>query len=148
MAASPAPAPLDPQLKLDFAPAPGARTQLQALVTLPVAEAQRNAYGFYNLELEGEVLIEGRTYDHFAYRFDVPATQQVAPLALSFARALRPGSFRLELTVRDLQSGRSARLVQPVDVPRLQAASVTEPAPTAVQVRPSGKNYKANFIIG
>lgn len=115
------PPPLGAELRLEFHPDSGTRTRIEGVVTVPVAEAILNRYGFYNLELEGEVKVGNRTYDHFAYRFDVPASVRAdAPLALAFQRALRPGSFLLDLRVRDVQSGRRARIERPLEVPKLR----------------------------
>src|SRR6185369_17274961 len=108
-----------------------ARTLVQGTVAVPVADAVLNQYGFYNLQLEGQVKVEGRTYDRFAYRFDVPAKErggaqdgaQDAPLALSFQRTLRPGAFELALQVKDVQSGRIALVERPLQVPRVPAAA-------------------------
>src|SRR5688500_11995956 len=116
----PAAPPLRADLRVEFSPGDGARTRVQGTVAVPVDEAVLNSYGFYNLQLEGTVSVEGRTYDRFAYRFDVPAKEQAeAPLALSFERTLRPGAFRLEVRVRDVQSGRMALLERPLQVPRV-----------------------------
>jgi Ca-activated chloride channel homolog len=115
----------------------GARTRVQGTVAVPVAEAVLNPYGFYNLQLEGQVKVDGRIYDHFVYRFDVPGkTLQEAPLALSFQRTLRPGSFQLAIKVKDVQSGRTALLERPLQVPRVEPATpVALPtAPPAVDV--------------
>lgn len=134
---TPATPPLRAELELQFEAGDGARTLVQGTVAVPVADAVLNQYGFYNLQLEGQVKVEGRTYDHFAYRFDVPAKErggapdgaQEAPLALSFQRTLRPGAFELALQVKDVQSGRIALVERPLQVPRVAAPA--SPAPQA-----------------
>ena len=122
--------PLGLELDVRFAATGGLRTHLQGVVSVPVAQATRNEHGFYNLRLDGEVRVSGRTYDRFHYRFDVPADDgaPAAPLALAFERTLRPGSFLLVLQVEDLQSGRVGRLESAVRVPSLAAGA---PAPAA-----------------
>lgn len=113
---------LDAELLIGFPDGDGSRTLLQVVVAVPAAEARLNEYGFYNLELAGELLAGGRTYDRFGYRFDLPAAQQEhAPLALLFERHLRPGRFQLVIEVSDLQSGRGARLERPLEVPRVES---------------------------
>src|SRR5262245_35067023 len=77
----PAGPPLRADLRVEFSPGEGNRTRVQGTVAVPVDEAVLNPYGFYNLQLEGTVSVEGRPYDRFAYRFDVPAKEQAeAPL--------------------------------------------------------------------
>ena len=124
---TPSTPPLRAELELQFEPGDGARTRVQGTVAVPIADAVLNQYGFYNLQLEGQVKVEGRTYDHFAYRFDVAAKErqgaQDAPLALSFQRTLRPGAFELALQVKDVQSGRIALFERPLQVPRVPAAA-------------------------
>jgi VWFA-related protein len=130
--------PLSAALDLRFEAGEGARTLVEGTVAVPVAEAVLNAYGFYNLQLEGEVKVEGRTYDHFVYRFDVPGkTQLDAPLALSFQRTLRPGSFQLAIKVKDVQSGRVALLERPLQVPRVEPATPALPGGTAPVAPPA-----------
>ena len=127
----PAATPLRADLRVEFSPGEGNRTRVQGTVAVPVDEAVLNSYGFYNLQLEGTVSVEGRTYDRFAYRFDVPGKEQAAaPLALSFERSLRPGAFQLEIRVRDVQSGRVALLERPLQVPRVAQQPAAE-SPTA-----------------
>ncbi len=125
----PAAPPLRADLSVEFSAGEGNRTRVQGTVAVPVDEAVLNSYGFYNLQLEGTVSVEGRIYDRFAYRFDVPAAEKAeAPLALSFERSLRPGAFRLEIRVRDVQSGRTALLERPLQVPRVSQ----QPAPSSI----------------
>jgi Ca-activated chloride channel family protein len=114
--------PLTAQLEVSFAEGEGARTTVRGVVSVPAAQVQRNAYGFFNLALSGEVKVDGRTYDRFGYRFDVPAEGHPGgvPLTLLFDRALRPGTFQLELRVEDLQSGRSTAIDRPLEVPRVR----------------------------
>ena len=127
------PEPLAASLEVEFLPGEGGRTRVSGVVAVPAADVRLNPYGFYNLQLEGQVTISGRTYDHFAYRFDVPGRVEIAaPLALAFQRSLRPGSFHLEIHVKDVQSGRSARIERLLEVPRvapLPSPSIDDGAP-------------------
>jgi Ca-activated chloride channel family protein len=119
--------PLPASLVLDFAPGNQVRTVMAATVRVPVSAVRSNQHGFYNLTLSGEVQVAGRVYDRFAYRYDVPVGQDpTLPLVLSCDRSLRPGSYRLLLTVEDLQGGRKAHLESDLRVPRL---GLEEPLP-------------------
>ena len=129
-AAAPA-APLALELELRFTRTAGVRTLMSAMVALPASEAARNEHGYYNLRLDGDVQISGRSYDRFHYRFDVPAAAgaATAPLALAFERTLRPGRFVLVVRVEDLQSGRVGRLERILEVPNLSSgAAAAAPA--------------------
>jgi Ca-activated chloride channel family protein len=124
-------------LRLDFAPA-GARTLLLATVNVPIEQVSRNEHGFYNLEVKGEVQIDGRSYDRFAYRFDVPAEQisDRLPLSLTFDRMLRPGEYRLVLQVEDLQTGSLSHLERELGVPGAGGEPVAIAAPVATPGAP------------
>jgi Ca-activated chloride channel family protein len=130
--------PLALELEVRFTATGGVRTLLQAMVTLPAREAVRNEHGYYNLRLDGDVQVSGRSYDRFHYRFDVPAAESAAPvpLALAFERTLRPGRFVLVVRVEDLQSGRVGRLERTLEVPNL-AGGAGAAVPAAAGADPS-----------
>jgi VWFA-related protein len=140
------PAPLPVELETRFSPTQGIRSLLQALVRVPAAQATANQYGYYNLAIAGEVRIDGRPYDRFTYRFDVPAGGgSQAPLALAFDRTLRPGSFVLVVRVEDLQSGRIGNIERPIVVPDFAAPAGD--APGAGSTLLSGE-VLANGVLG
>lgn len=117
-------------LELRFAGPRQSRTVLEGVVAVPARLLTRNAYGFFNLLLSGEVRSAGHAYDTFRYRYDVAVDADAAkPLAVSFERALRPGSFELVLAVEDLQSGWRYELHRPLEVPRLGTPPVAAAAP-------------------
>lgn len=126
-ASSSAASPLDAELFVGYPDGDGSRTLLQVVVAVPAAEARLNEYGFYNLELTGELLAGDRTYDRFGYRFDLPAARpEQVQLALLFERRVRPGRFRLAVEVNDLQSGGRARLARVLEVPRVDSTPLPE----------------------
>jgi Ca-activated chloride channel homolog len=124
------------------------RTLVEAVVAVPVQQARCNAQGFFNLRLNGEVQVDGRRYDRFGYHYDVPCeSDSSAPLALSFQRQLRPGSFRLLLEVEDLQSGKVLRAEQELVVPRLDQVGPPVPAELASADGPRGAKRHAISIL-
>jgi VWFA-related protein len=128
--------PLTAAVALDYAPGSGARSALRVQVSVPVGEVTPNVHGFFNLGVQGEVRVSGRTYDRFGYRFDVPVTDAGAnalPLALAFERQLRPGTYSLLLEVADLQSGRRTQLEQELLVPRLGATETADATVAAAE---------------
>ncbi|HVS03522.1 MAG TPA: hypothetical protein VMT16_12185, partial [Thermoanaerobaculia bacterium] len=139
---SPPAAAIDAEVDIRFVGSRQSRTLVEGVVGVPVSAVQRNEHGYFNLRLSGEVLVAGRPYERFGYRYDIPAGQGgEAPLALSFQRAWRPGDLTLLLEVEDLQSGLVIRREQHVLVPRLrrpQAPAATvepEATPRAAAIR-------------
>lgn len=54
------------------------------------------------LEMTGEILRRAETFDSFRYRFEFPAERPAdSPFVLVAERALRPGAYRLELSLLD-----------------------------------------------
>jgi Ca-activated chloride channel family protein len=114
------------------------RTVVQGMITVPREEAGTRAAGdttTFSFLIDGEVLLQGRLFDRFRYRFDLPAGDPgTDPLPLAIQRYLRPNEYTLILRVRDLNSQRYFREERTVQVPtvssqrqpELEAAEVDE----------------------
>lgn len=114
--------PFDAELKLHYAGPDLSRTLVQAALEIPPSSLTLNEYGYYNVRVSGEVLVDGRRYDRFRYRFDVADEgSDERPVLLGFERKLRPGEYELELVVEDLAAGRTYRTVRPLEVPTIAA---------------------------
>ncbi len=87
----------------------------------------------YNLVVNGEVLLDGKLFDRFRYRFDLPTTDVEGDrVAVALQRFLRPGSYRLIVRLEDLNQDQYYRLDRALEVPVLEAdASVLPDADTA-----------------
>ena len=135
----------------------GERTMVEALVTVPAAEAnvlQLADRRSYNLLLTGEILEGGRLFENFRYKFEFPgggppgalttttnagtggtstASTASAPgtttLPLVVQRPLRPGDYTLIVKVEDLNSKKICRIKQELQVP-LVAQEMPAPPPT------------------
>jgi len=135
----------------------GERTMVEALVTVPAAEAnvlQLADRRSYNLLLTGEVLEAGKLFENFRYKFEFPgggppgalttttnagtggtstASTASAPgtttLPLVVQRPLRPGDYTLIVKVEDLNSKKICRIKQELQVP-LVAQEMPAPPPT------------------
>lgn len=119
------------------------RTMVMGLVTVPAGAAGQAALGearSYNLLLTGEVLHDGRLFDSFRYKFDLPAGAAPGvpePLPLSFERPLRPGDYTLVIKVEDVNSGKLFRDEHVLTVPEMENPAPTVAAaatPEAVEV--------------
>jgi VWFA-related protein len=115
------------------------RTMVQGLVTVPAGAAGQAALGearSYNLLLTGEVLHDGRLFDSFRYKFDLPASAAAPePLPLSFERPLRPGDYTLVVKVEDVNSGKIFRDEHVLTVPEMENQAPTVAAATTPEAR-------------
>jgi Ca-activated chloride channel family protein len=109
------------------------RTVVQATVAIPTAEAATAEIGgarSYDFLLNGEILLKGKLFDSFRYKFDLPATQVTSDkIPLVFERFLRPGEpYVLILKVEDINGSRYFRAEQPLTVPAVETAAPPTPA--------------------
>jgi Ca-activated chloride channel family protein len=73
----------------------------------------------FNFLLAGEVLREGKLFENFRYKFDVPAASVGDVIPMTFQRRLRPGSYQLVLRLEDLAAKKFFRAERDLDVPEL-----------------------------
>ena len=105
------------------------RTVVQGTVAIPAdAAGTADIAGShsYNFLLNGEVLLRGKLFDTFRYKFDFPASQiESDSIPLVFERFLRPGEeYTLIVKVEDLNGDKYFRAERPLAVPES-----TEPLP-------------------
>jgi Ca-activated chloride channel family protein len=112
------------------------RTVVQGLISVPVSEirapetpgagavsdpAERPAHEpaeTYQFLVDGEILRNGRLFDDFRYRFNLPADEmRNGRIPLVVQRYLRPGSYTAVLKVRDLTADAFFRVETPLEVP-------------------------------
>jgi Ca-activated chloride channel family protein len=113
------------------------RTVVQGLIGVETASAElgdSGGYRSYDFRLIGEVLLDGKLFETFRYRFDYPATSlseggtppagaaPPAKLPLSFQRLLRPGDYKMIVKVEDLASKKILRFERDIEVPAADAA--------------------------
>ena len=112
------------------------RTVVQGMITIPRDAAGAGAAGdesTYSFLVDGEVLLQGRLFDRFRYRFDLPAAEAGSDrLALAIQRYLRPNEYTLILRVRDLSSQRYFREERTVQVPTVSSRRPPELEDTQV----------------
>lgn len=106
------------------------RTVVQATVGIPrqaLQAAEIAGNRSYNFVLNGEVVRDGRLFDSFRYKFDLPeATVDSEAVPLVFERLLRAGTYQLIVKIEDLNGGGFLRLEEALAVPTIDAA---EPLP-------------------
>lgn len=108
------------------------RTVVLGTLRVPRQEVERTVLAgeaSYNLLLSGEVLREGKLFESFRYKFDLPAEGADGALVpMTFERRLRPGAYTLVLKLEDLASGSFFRTEQEIDVPLLERGVPAPPA--------------------
>jgi VWFA-related protein len=131
---------LPAQIEISYPGRYGSRTVVQGLVRVPreAVEPERlQGNAFYNFLVDGEVLRRDELFEHFRYRFSLPASQvpaQGEPLIpLVFQRYLRPGAYTLIVKVEDSTGRRFFRDQRDLDVP-----AAAEGALAAVPANPAG----------
>ena len=109
-----------------------ARTVVQAMLAIDrteLAEAQFSSYRSYNLLVVGEVLREGKLFDHFRYSYNHPLeTLSSETVPLIFERNLRPGGYTVILRLEDVNGKRFSRIEQALEVPKVDTRVVREPS--------------------
>ncbi|HEX3555250.1 MAG TPA: VWA domain-containing protein [Thermoanaerobaculia bacterium] len=133
--------PLPAKVEVSFPGRWQGRTMMQGMVTVPASAAGQAALGearSYNLQLIGEVLHDGRLFDSFRYKFDLPVSEATPSLPLAFERPLRPGDYTLIVKVEDVNSGKLFRDERALAVPATEtpapAVAAAAATPEAVEV--------------
>ncbi len=115
---------LDATLELEFPARYQARTVMQANLSVEredVGVSELAGARTINLEITGEILLEGKLFENFRYRFDFPEeTLSGDQIPLMFERRLRPGDYQLRVKVDDLNSARLYGESLDIEVPLLE----------------------------
>lgn len=115
-----------PKLDVTFASAfPGKRgSRTDAELTLTVKKSQltvKELEGakFYNLDVTGEVLKDGKMFENYRYRYDFPAEAVGDAIPLVIERFLRPADYMSRIKVVDANSNAEAIVEQSLSVPEV-----------------------------
>ncbi|HEX5761095.1 MAG TPA: VWA domain-containing protein [Thermoanaerobaculia bacterium] len=137
------------KIAVDFPGRHQARTVVQGMITVPVADAaavQLGEHRSYNFALTGEVLQEGALFESFRYKFDFPVEEVSGEsLAMVFERTLRPGDYTLALKLEDLNGKRFYREERALAVPQVTRDAAPPPPADAESARLLAE---ANAAIG
>lgn len=91
---------------------------------------------FYQLNVVGETLFEGRMFERWEYRFDFPETGSGEILPIIVERALRQGTWELRMKVLNPESGAEAIVTHSIEVPApgsIAELDTAAPAPAFVE---------------
>jgi len=127
--------PLPAKLTLEFPGRYQNRTVVQGVVSVPAEAAGKAALGganTYNLQLNGEVLQNGKLFDLFRYKFDFPpaAAGPGESLPIIFQRYMRPGEYAMIIKLEDLNSGKIFRDERKISVPASDRVAPAPPSET------------------
>jgi hypothetical protein len=82
-----------------------------------VGKTELEGKSTFNFLLAGEVLNEGKLFENFRYKFDLPAESVGDLIPMTFERRLRPGPYQLVLRIEDLATKKFFRVERDIDVP-------------------------------
>jgi VWFA-related protein len=81
---------------------------------------------FYDVDVVGEVVKDGRLVDNFRYRFDFPSSSVNGPFVpLTIERELYPGEYQLRVKVQDANRNAAALLKESLKVPETPEGAMT-----------------------
>lgn len=130
----PAASPLPAKLEIEFPGRYQNRTVFQGVIAVPVSAAtlaELHGHRSYNLLITGEILQNGELFDHFRFKFDLPAdtvgSGEGESIPLIFQRLLRPGDVQLIIKLEDINSGKAIRLEKTVSVPATEHPAPNPP---------------------
>ncbi len=104
-----------------FPEAIGSRIRMELSVLLERDSLSKKQIGeetFFDVDVVGEVVRDGRLIDNFRYRFDFPASTISGPFVpLMVERDLYPGEYRLKVKVADANRNSAALISEKLRVP-------------------------------
>ena len=119
------------ELSVEYPARRQSRTVVQGIVSVPAGEAtvaEFGGQGSYNFLLTGEILRDGKLFDSFRYRFNLPLEEVTGDdLPMVFERYLRPGPYDLALRLEDINQKAYFGLRRQIEVPLFEGAPIAEP---------------------
>jgi len=122
------------------------RTVVQGLIEIDRSEAQVNDRDApaYNFLVDGEVLREGKLFESFRYRFDLPLkTTDEEKIPLVVERYLRPGTYTLLLRLEDLNGDRFFGESLEIEVPSVKTQRVIQHVPAPADTPMANRDLAA-----
>jgi VWFA-related protein len=112
-----------------FPEAIGSRMRMELAVLLERDSLTKKQIGeetFFDVDVVGEVVRDGRLIDNFRYRFDFPASTINGPFVpLTIERDLYPGDYRLKVKVADANRNSAALISEKLRVPDMPDATLS-----------------------
>ena len=113
-----------------FPEAVGSRMRMELAVLLERDSLTKKQIGeetFFDVDVVGEVVRDGRLIDNFRYRFDFPASSVSGPfIPLTVERDLYPGEYRLRVKVSDANRNAAALISEKLKVPDTPDATLSQ----------------------
>jgi Ca-activated chloride channel homolog len=117
---------LDVTIEASYPGRRGSRTAVQMNLQVERDQLQSIEFegaNFYNLDVVGETLREGRIYETFRYRFDFPAEGAPEKLPIQIERVLRPAEYLARVKVVDINARAEAIIEQALVVPQINPSA-------------------------
>ncbi|MGZ5428119.1 MAG: VWA domain-containing protein, partial [Thermoanaerobaculia bacterium] len=112
-----------------FPEAIGSRIRMELAVLLERDSLTKKQIGeetFFDIDVVGEVVRDGRLIDNFRYRFDFPASTIHGPFVpLTVERDLYPGDYRLKVKVADANRNSAALISEKLKVPDMPDSTLS-----------------------
>ncbi|MGA7990365.1 MAG: VWA domain-containing protein, partial [Thermoanaerobaculia bacterium] len=122
-------APLPIQRVFRFPELVGSRMRMELAILLErdsLTKKQIGEESFFDVDLVGEVVRDGRLIDNFRYRFDFPASSVSGPFVpLTIERELYPGEYQLRVKVQDANRNAAALIKERLKVPETPEGAMT-----------------------
>jgi Ca-activated chloride channel family protein len=110
------------ELELTYPGRHQSRTEVLGTIRVKTTDAGKTELqgkSTYDFLLAGEVLSEGKLFENFRYKFDVPAESVGDTIPMTFQRRLRPGTYKLVVRVEDLAAKKFFRVERDIEVPEM-----------------------------
>lgn len=104
----------------------GARTAAELTLRIKRSELtpkDLEGMSYYNVDVVGEILKEGKMFETFRYRYDYPADASPETIPVVVERYLRPNTYLARLKVIDVNTNAQAVVEKQLDVPFVQESS-------------------------
>ena len=114
------------ELSIRFPGKRGARTAAELTLSVKRAELtpkELEGISYFNIDVVGEILKEGKMFETFRYRYDYPVEGTPETIPVVVERYLRPNDYVARMKVIDVNSNAQAVVEKPLDVPYVQESA-------------------------
>jgi Ca-activated chloride channel family protein len=104
----------------------GGRTATELRIGVPKSQLTvKDLEGtrYYNLDVNGEILKEGKLFETYRYHFDYPADSAAEKLPVIVERYLRPADYVARIKIKDVNSGAEVVVEEKLTVPEITASA-------------------------
>lgn len=114
------------ELSIRFPGKRGARTATEMTLLLRRAELtpkELEGMSYFNVDVVGEILKDGKMFETFRYRYDYPVEGTPETIPVIVERYLRPAEYVARMKVIDVNSNAQAVVEKPLEVPYVQESA-------------------------